>query len=120
MKVIFVDDDHEILDSIQAFIELALDDIEAKFEFFSDGKTAIKWYQENKDVDLVVSDINMPEMNGIEMAKELRNLQMSCPIVFFSGHGDKAETHGIENSSLVNKPSVEQLMNEIRSNLKLS
>lgn len=39
-----------------------------------DGVEAYEWAKSNPVVDLVLSDINMPNMNGIELIKKLRSL----------------------------------------------
>ena len=39
--------------------------------------------------DIVISDIRMPKMDGIEFAKQLRELYPQCKIIFFSGYSDK-------------------------------
>ncbi len=41
----------------------------------SDGVEALKLANQSSGVDLVISDINMPNMDGISLIKELRNLQ---------------------------------------------
>ena len=39
-------------------------------------------------IDAIVSDINMPNMNGIEMVQEIRKLDTEVPIVFTTAHGE--------------------------------
>lgn len=38
----------------------------------------------------VISDIRMPGLNGIELLRQLRKKQLSCPVVLMTGHGDIA------------------------------
>lgn len=44
------------------------------------GKEAIELYR-NNSVDLILLDIKMPEMNGIEALKEIRKLSADIPII---------------------------------------
>lgn len=46
-----------------------------------DGVDGVKKFAENPDVVLVIADINMPNMNGIEMIKEIRKLDAEVPII---------------------------------------
>ena len=41
-----------------------------------------------KHVDVVITDVKMPEMNGIELIKEIKSLYSEIQIVVMSGHGD--------------------------------
>jgi len=46
----------------------------------------------NNPTDLVISDINMPEMNGVELVRAIRlELLLSMPILIFSSRCDHAE-----------------------------
>lgn len=44
----------------------------------------------NNDPDLIVSDIAMPEMDGLEMVEELRRSQMSTPVILMTAEGSEA------------------------------
>jgi CheY-like chemotaxis protein len=51
----------------------------------SDGRQGLAVFEENK-VDLVVLDYFMPDMNGGEVAAELRRRQPELPIIFLSAY----------------------------------
>lgn len=53
----------------------------------SDGKEALKIYKQSP-VDLVISDIRMPVMNGIELLKEIKKIDYEQIVVLFSGSND--------------------------------
>jgi DNA-binding response OmpR family regulator len=53
----------------------------------SDGVEALEVFKKNK-IDIVVTDINMPNMNGLEFLKELRKLDKNCKIIIISAHTD--------------------------------
>ena len=42
----------------------------------------------NSDYDLVICDIKMPKMDGIELLNEVNNLSLETPFIMISGHGD--------------------------------
>ncbi len=63
--------------------------------------------------DLVLSDVCMPGMNGIEMCTRIREIHKDCQIVFLSGYSDKEYLKGaiqLEAVSYVEKPiSIEEV-----------
>lgn len=55
----------------------------------SDGLEGFEKYKENQDkIDIILSDINMPKLNGIDMMKKIRELNSSVPTVFLTAHGE--------------------------------
>ncbi|MBD3840880.1 MAG: EAL domain-containing protein [Campylobacterales bacterium] len=47
-----------------------------------DGKEGLKLFLEHKDeIDLVITDVNMPNMSGLEMAKEIKKVNSNIPII---------------------------------------
>jgi YesN/AraC family two-component response regulator len=53
------------------------------------GKVALEKLASNS-VDIVLTDIDMPEMNGLEFIEQARAQYSSLPIVILSTHGDEA------------------------------
>lgn len=68
IKVILIDDEEPALDLL-AFYAQKNPSLELK-QRFSNGISALKWLA-NNHVDLVISDIEMPGLNGLELAKTL-------------------------------------------------
>lgn len=90
---------------------------------FASGKKAIRFYQSNmQNIDLVVLDKHMPEMDGIEVYKELRTLNPSIKAILLTGFNIDAEMEAVflqDNNLIVQKPvSIEKLSGAI-SNLLL-
>ena len=50
----------------------------------ADGSTGIH-LAKSEPVDLIVLDYEMPKMNGLHLAKELRNCRPGVPLIMFSG-----------------------------------
>ena len=64
----------------------------------------------NADVDVLVTDVQMPEMDGLELAQLMRKAKPLLPIVFVSGYFTEAVSESVSRSILINKPySREQL-----------
>jgi len=54
----------------------------------SDGGRALSRLQDGPPVDLVVCDVHMPKLNGIELLEELRELSIPLPkVIFLSTEG---------------------------------
>ena len=79
-KILLVDDNNVSL-------SLAKNMLSDKYEIFAviSGEQAIK-FLEKKDVDLILLDINMPDMSGFETLKQIREMpdQVNTPIIFLT------------------------------------
>ena len=53
-----------------------------------DGSEALR--QIENQPDLVLLDINMPELDGLELCREIRHF-VSCPILFLTARGEDAD-----------------------------
>jgi PAS domain S-box-containing protein len=79
-------------------------------------KQALKLFEQNPDAfDLIITDLTMPEMNGIEMVKKLRGQKVTIPVVLISGYNerikpDEARACGI--NSILSKPCPAQTLIE--------
>ena len=55
-----------------------------------DGSVGLKLFKKHKDkIDIVVSDINMPELSGLEMAEEIHNIYPKVPIIITTAYTDE-------------------------------
>lgn len=77
-----VDDDVEFANSINVFLE----DIGIKPVLISSSPEAINYLSKHK-VDLLLLDLMMPKMNGIEVINEIRKRDDCLPIIVVSGTG---------------------------------
>ncbi|CAM5303137.1 Sigma-54-dependent Fis family transcriptional regulator OS=Stutzerimonas stutzeri OX=316 GN=CXK95_14850 PE=4 SV=1 [Stutzerimonas stutzeri] len=82
-RVVFVDDDAELRNANQESLELA------GFEVypFADAESALAFL----DADfpgVVVSDIRMPRIDGLELFQRLKALDADLPVILITGHGD--------------------------------
>jgi len=84
--VMVVDDEPIIADTL---VEILKDE---GFDAFpmSDGAAAIVWARRMLP-NIIVSDVMMPGLNGIEMAKQIREFLPSSRIVLFSGQAATAD-----------------------------
>lgn len=89
LKFLFVEDEKDLLDIITE----TLDKLGVKFLRASNGEEGLKVLEENGDIDVIVTDISMPVMNGLEMIKEIKSLYPEKDIFVMTAH---TETKYIE------------------------
>jgi len=84
----------------------------------SDGEEAVALFREHQGIDLVLSDVVMPKMNGKEAFQEMRKIRPDIPALFTSGYTREViNTRGIldEGLDLVMKPvSPLELVRRVR------
>lgn len=78
-KVAIVDDDESFLVLLQAYLEQDHDVL-----VFDQAEKALLQLQ-SETVDLVISDLNMPILNGIQLRKKLQLIQGVTPFIFITG-----------------------------------
>ncbi|MEA9357547.1 response regulator [Bacteriovorax sp. PP10] len=84
IKVLVVDDDKGLLELFKEGLEdLSFDVLTAE-----NGLEAKKLLASNKDIDGIVTDITMPEMNGVELVTYLRGEDNQIPVFFITGYQD--------------------------------
>ena len=88
MKIAVCDDEYKILEEIAAFIEKEFPG--NKVQTFSDGQVFLSSVRAAPDAepDLVLLDIDMPGMSGMELAAELTSEKVRTLIVFVTAHDE--------------------------------
>ena len=115
-KVMLVDDEKLILQGLENLIDWQ----ELNFEIVAsaqNGKEAFEIYKKNP-VDIIITDINMPIISGLELIEKIRNLNNNTRFIILSGYEDfnyakKAIKYGVDNYIL--KPiDEEELTNTLK------
>jgi putative two-component system response regulator len=82
-KIFVVDDDRFVLESVTTLLKEFGFDVSS----FSSGKEAVKQFI-TEPVDLVLTDINMPIMDGLELLEKIRFLDRETPVVLMTAYAD--------------------------------
>lgn len=83
--ILFVDDDEIVLRSLErGFLDKPYNQL-----FANSGKQAIEILQ-REEVHVVVTDMRMPEMDGLELLKIVRTMYPNIVGIVFSGYAEKA------------------------------
>jgi DNA-binding NtrC family response regulator len=112
-RILLVDDDLLITENYQ----IALTKLGYDITVMNCSKSALdifKLYPHR--YDLIITDYNMPNLNGIDLAQEIYKFRSDIPIILFTGFSDesleeKARTAGIR--SFVTKPIMMRNMAKI-------
>ncbi len=120
-QLILIADDNEPLREV---IEATL--INLKFRVISavDGEDAFNLYEKHKnEICLVILDVIMPKINGVDAAVKIRQLDSTMPIIFATGYDKKGAISAqqqVKNSVILNKPfSAKELSKTINQLLYL-
>ncbi len=82
-SILLVDDEKDIRDVVQ----LTLTDMGHHVHVAENGKEAIRLYQKINP-PVVITDIKMPGMDGIELLKNIKQINPETEVIMISGHGD--------------------------------
>ena len=128
-KVLLVDDEPFIVDGMKLVINWEELGLEIAGEAFN-GDAALEFLEHNK-VHIIITDIKMPGMNGIDLIKYSKSNYPGIKIIILSGYDDfeyvkQASKYGIENYLL--KPVNEEEListllhttNKLESDFKMS
>jgi len=104
-KVIIVDDEQDILNTLLRYFNR-----KNKFEVdvFTNPVNALEAIK-NNDYDLVLTDIMMPEMNGVDLLKKIKEVKPDVPVVMMTAYStiDKIlECDKLGASDYVTKPFI--------------
>jgi DNA-binding NtrC family response regulator len=112
--VLLVDDDHDVLGANARY--LRVNDLSV---IVADNAGAALKRLQAEPVDIIVTDLRMPERDGLVFAREVREITPLLPIVFFSGYATVPEIVEAMKLGAVDflekAVEPEQLLNKIKS-----
>ena len=85
MSVLIVDDEG----SVRQFVDRALREAGYTTTVVSDGPEAIKVAATLDPLDILVTDLMMPEMTGDELARRLRQSRQDLKVLYLTGYSDR-------------------------------
>ena len=83
-KIVVVDDVPTIGELLVRFLSKKNYEVSS----FTNGKNALE-YLKQKQVDVVLTDMHMPEMNGLELIKGIKIIRQDLPIILMSSYVDQ-------------------------------
>ena len=89
-KILVVDDEPDLEALVVQRFRRQIRDGSVSFVFAQDGVEALAVLAQNRDLDMVVSDINMPRMDGLSLLQKLQETDEKPSTVIVSAYGDMA------------------------------
>jgi signal transduction histidine kinase len=89
-RILVVDDEPDLEDLILQKFRHQIRDGSVDFLFAHDGVEALSVLEANDDIDLVVTDINMPRMDGLTLLQKLQQIERDLSAIIVSAYGDMA------------------------------
>jgi len=114
MKVLVVDDDPFIRDVLVAVLEGA----DYAVVTAESGMSALDAFKADGGISLVISDMHMPEMSGVELMREIRAAGSTVPVIILTGDdlpaGDReADAYLLKDENIQDTviPAVQNVLN---------
>lgn len=91
MKLIVVDDESDVQFLFEQRFRKEIKSGEMQIEFAFNGRSALNRIEAIQDLSefLILTDINMPEMTGIDLLKEIKSRFPEVKVIMISAYGDE-------------------------------
>lgn len=117
-KILLIEDEAAIRRVLKRII--ADENKSYEVEEAEDGVIGLEIVKEN-DFDLILCDIKMPKMDGVEVLQKIKELKPEIPVIMISGHGDldtAVQTMRLGAYDYISKPpDLNRLLNTVRNAL---
>jgi PAS domain S-box-containing protein len=109
-RILFVDDEKPIADAMNIMLTRLGYTVTSK----TSSLDALKTFRENKDAfDLVVTDLVMPQMTGVELSKEISSLRPDIPIILCTGYSEMIDDEMINHAGIKYRTTKPLVMSEM-------
>ena len=87
-RILVVDDEPDLEPLMRQRMRRDVRSGKYSFEFAHNGVEALEMLQEHEDIDMVVSDINMPQMDGLTLLEQIPQVDPDIRSIIISAYGD--------------------------------
>lgn len=115
MRIAVCDDEAEYCNQIQTMIEKIYHSLDLIVDTYQTGQDLLRWFPERK-YDLIFLDIEMPGIDGISLARRLRERKEELRLVFLTSHVEYAlKGYEVQALRYLTKPVQEDKLEEVLS-----
>jgi class 3 adenylate cyclase len=90
IELLVVDDEKDVEVLFRLRFRKELRDHQLNLRFECDPRAALALIQQDEDIDVLVTDLNMPDMHGLELIEQVSRLRHSLKIIVLTAYGDLA------------------------------
>jgi len=90
MYILIVDDEPDVESMFRQHFRRDLRSGRFTMEFANSAPAALEQVKSNPDASLILSDINMPGMSGLEMLPKVKAVRPNVPVIMITAYGDEA------------------------------
>ena len=109
ITILYVEDDIDIREELSDILQFSVENLYVA----TNGKEGLELYKKH-NIDIIITDINMPIMNGLEMIGNIRKDDENIPIIITSAFNDISylkKAIDLQVDKYINKPvDISQLM----------
>lgn len=87
-RILMVDDGPDLEPLVLQGMRGKIQSGEYSFVFAHNGLEALDVLKEHKDIDIVISDINMPDMDGLTLLEQIPKVDPNIRAIILSAYGD--------------------------------
>ncbi len=97
-KILLVDDEPDAEDLFRQRFRRRIKQGELEFFYAPNGLVALELLGNNPEIDVVITDINMPEMDGLTLLRKVKEQNLPARIIVMSAYGDMGNIRAAMNS----------------------
>ena len=113
--LLYIEDEDSIRQSMTNTLEIFFKKVVA----FDNAESAYEYYTKNK-VDIIISDINLPNMSGIEFTKLIRKENFKIPVILLTAYSQTSTLMEATRLKLVNYITKPIIYEDLYDSLSLS
>lgn len=114
LTILYVEDEPLVQKAIGSILQRRV----KKVYFADNGRDGIEVFREHlNEIDLVLTDIEMPIMNGLEMIEKIKDLKSEKPIIIITAFDDEEHRSSLADEFIVKPVKKEKLFSAIEDSV---
>jgi len=118
-KVLVAEDSSAVRD----MLAVELSDMGFELLTAKDGLEAMALFEKHPDIALVVCDVEMPQLEGLSLTKQIKEARSDLPVIVYSSIGDigmKERARKVGADAHVTKLNIDELMEHVRRLMEIA
>ena len=120
-SILIIEDDHDLMEFYSTFLE---QEFTWKSFYTATNVSDAKHILKTKEVDIVVSDFNVPDYDGLELLRKMHEKRVKIPkyisITGFDSAKFRRDAMSLGSVTILNKPLGDKAIEELTNRLKIA